>query len=137
MTEPVRNTALRNGTIALGLGVILALAFGRPALFPQMAVVALWPSFGGHFVEILFLNYLRPLLPNSRPLLTLIRLGMWFVAGTAFAFCMKWTAVQLGITSHAKSPVWWIAGLSFIGIELLAHLGLLLSGRRNFYSSTG
>ena len=34
----------------------------------------------------------------------------------------------------ARWPAWWLGGLAFIGIELLAHLLLQLRGRPSFYN---
>ena len=130
MTEPARQTILRNGMIAICMGAIVSLATRRPYAFPQWVVVALWPSFGGHFVELFFLNQLRPRLPDS--LLGAAHLALWFVAGIAFGFCMQWTATMLGTPGHFR-PVWWQAGLAFIGIELIAHAALRSRGRPNFF----
>ena len=93
---------------------------------PILFLVCLWPSLGGHFVEVFFLKFLRPSLPHS--MLALVRVGVWFVAGIVLAFAMQLTAF---------GPQWWIGGLGFVGIELLAHLFLRLRGRPNFYDSLG
>ncbi len=134
MTEPARATIMRNGTIALCMGAILALATRRPSIFPQMAAVALWPSFGGHFVEIFFLNHLAPRMPDSDLPLRSARLALWFVAGIAIAYCMQWTSVLLGGPGRIR-PAWWLAGLLFIGLELIANALLWSSGRPNFFTA--
>jgi hypothetical protein len=38
---------------------------------------------------------------------------------------------------RAHWPRWWLGGLVFIGIELVAHLVLRLRGRPNFYNGRG
>jgi hypothetical protein len=49
---------------------------------------------------------------------------------------MRLTAMALaGIRRHGLA--WWLAGLGFIGIELVAHLALLLRRRPNFYDGRG
>jgi hypothetical protein len=37
----------------------------------------------------------------------------------------------------AHLPAWWIGGIAFIGIELLAHLGLQFRGWPSFYNGLG
>src|SRR4051812_34998636 len=94
---------------------------------PIFVLLALWPSLGGHFVELFFLEFLRPSLP-SPGLRTLVRLLVWFAGGILLAYAMRLTAF---------GPQWWIGGLAFVGIELIVHLLLQLRGKSNFYNSLG
>jgi len=129
--EPLHNTVLRTGLIALAIGAALARFQGGLARWPLATLAALWPSFGGHWLEVWFLNWLRPRLPAARTVQVAARLGVWFAGGVVFGVCMAWTLRQ------RHGPVWWIAGLAFIGIELAAHLALRLSGRPSFYNGRG
>ncbi|MEO5924952.1 MAG: hypothetical protein ABIR70_14120 [Bryobacteraceae bacterium] len=125
--EPFRTTLLRNGAIALAVGAALSFSMGGFSKLPIAFLVALWPSLGGHFVELFFLKFLRPSLPSlaSR---TVVRLLVWFAGGIVLAYAMRLTGF---------GPQWWIGGIGFIGIELLAHLFLQLRGKSNFYNSLG
>src|SRR5437016_5433814 len=58
--EPLRSTLWRTGTIALVLGAVLARWWGGLARWPIAVVLLLWRAFGGHWVELWFLNWLRP-----------------------------------------------------------------------------
>jgi hypothetical protein len=134
--EPLRRTILRTGLIALAIGAALARFQGGLARWPVASLAALWPSFGGHWLEVWFLNWLRPRLSPARPVQVAARLGVWFAGGVVFGVCMAWTLSAAGFRPR-HWPVWWMAGLAFIGIELGAHLALQLSGRPSFYNGRG
>jgi hypothetical protein len=141
--EPIRTTLLRTGMIALALGAVLAGVQGGIrgglARWPAATLIALWPALGGHFVELLFLNWLRPRLPGSRALQIIVRLVVWFIGGVLLALGMYLTAMLLpGSRSMRPQSWWWFGGgIAFIGIELLAHLALQLRGRPSFYNGRG
>jgi hypothetical protein len=133
--ESLVTTIARTVAIAVVIGSVLAsrLGWGR---WPFATLLALWPSFGGHWVEIVFLNYLRPRLPVARAVQVMVRHGVWFVGGSGLGLGMWLTATACEFP-HQSWPPWWVAGLGFIGIELFAHLVLLLRGRPSFYDGEG
>jgi hypothetical protein len=135
--EPLRITLARNGTIALVVGAALALWRGGLAYWPIATLLVLWPSFGGHWVELWFLNYLRPRIPAARAVQAGVRVGVWFIGGIGLAFGMRMTAMALAGFRLAHRPAWWFWGVVFIGIELAAHLVLQLRGRPSFYNGRG
>ena len=136
-SEPLRATLMRTVAIAIVAGAIAAHFAGGLARWPFFTALMLWPSLGGHWIELRFLNWLRPRLPASRGVQALARLGVWFIAGFIFAFAMHLTAA--GLTSHRPIylPPWWLGGVAFIGIELLVHMGLQLRGQDSFYNGRG
>src|SRR5580658_1323764 len=77
--EPLRVTTLRTGMIAIVGGALLARFWGAmghwPMSWPKAALLILWPSFGGHWVEVWFLNWLRPRLSITRGVPRLTRMG--------------------------------------------------------------
>jgi len=99
--------------------------------------MALWPSFRGHWVEIWFLNWLRPRLPIARAVQTAARVVVWFVGGSGLALGMGVTAMALTGRPPERWPAWWLGGLAFIGVELVAHVFLQLRGRPSFYNGRG
>lgn len=135
--EPLRTTLMRTGAIALVVGAVLARWWGGLARWPMATLLVLWPSLGGHWVEIWFLNWLRPRLSTTRAVQIGARVGMWFVGGTVLAIGMRLTAMALAGFRPAHSPAWWLGGIAFIGIELIAHLVLQLRGRPSFYNGRG
>ena len=47
------------------------------------------------------------------------------------------TATVLNRPQRVPWTMWWIAGLAFIGIELVVHFGLERRGRPNFFNGLG
>jgi hypothetical protein len=135
--EPLRVTLLRNGAIALIVGAVLARSWGAWGRWPLATLLVLWPSFGGHWVELWFLNWLRPRLSIARAAQVVARIVVWFVGGTALALGMGLTAMALAGFGPARWPAWWVGGLAFIGVEQVAHLALQLRGRPSFYNGRG
>ena len=135
--EPLRVTISRNGIIAIVVGAVLARLWGGLARWTLATLLALWPSLGGHFLELWFLNWLRPRLSVERAVQVGARVGVWFVGGIVLAIGMSLTARALGGFRPVRWPVLWLGGLAFIGIELVVHLVLQLRGRSSFYNGRG
>lgn len=135
--EPLRQTLVRNGMIALVAGAVLARGSGGVARWPVATLLMLWPSLGGHWVELWFLNWMRPRLPVARGAQVVARLGVWFIGGTALALGMFLTAELFAGFRPMKWPVWWLGGLAFIGIELIVQTVLQLRGRPSFFNARG
>ena len=135
--EPLRTTLLRTGMIAIVAGAVIAGFHGGLARWPFYTLLVLWPSFGGHWVEVWFLNWLRPRLPSARSVQVAARVAVWFVGGIVLALGMRLTATALAGFRPRHGPAWWIAGVAFIGVELVAHLGMRLLGRPGFYDGRG
>jgi hypothetical protein len=134
--EPLRNTITRTCLIAIVLGAVLARFSGGRISWPIATLMMLWPSFGGHWIEVWFLNWLRPRLSIVRGVQVAARVGVWFVGGIALAMGMGLTAMAAGFRPVHR-PAWWLAGVVFIGIELVAHLVLQLRRRPSFYNGRG
>src|SRR5258708_4677715 len=135
--EPLRVTLVRTGTIALVVGAVLARWWGGLAGWPMATLLVLWPSFGGHWLELWFLNWLRPRLSIARAVQVGARVGVWFVGGAGLGLGMGLTAMALAGFRPAQWPAWWLGGLAFIGIELVVQLVLQLRGRPTFYNGRG
>ncbi len=112
----------------------MAQRLGGLTHWPIAMVLALWPSLGGHYVEIFYLNWIRLRLPAERGVQSIARLGVWFLGGVVLAAGMAQTAAVLGVQLR-RSPAWWTGGLVFVAIELVVHLALQLRGRPSFYSA--
>jgi hypothetical protein len=94
--EPLPVTLLRTGTIAIVVGAVLAQFWGGLARWPMATLLVLWPSLGGHWVELWFLNWLRPRLSAARRVQVAARVGVWFVGGIGLAIGMGLTAMAIG-----------------------------------------
>ncbi len=62
---------------------------------------------------------------------------VWFFGGVVLLFAVKLTALAIGPKRGIPWSAWWIGGVGFIAIELIAHLGLQLRGKDNFYNGRG
>jgi hypothetical protein len=100
-------------------------------------VLMLWVSFGGHWLELWYLNWLRPRLPSSATIQCLARLATWFLGGCGLGVGMVLTARALGGMRLTYWPAWWVAGVVFIGVELVAHTVLQARGRPSFFTGRG
>jgi hypothetical protein len=135
--ESPRYTLLRTVGIALVAGAMIAHWWGGLAHWPLATAVALWPSLGGHWVELWFLNWLRPRIAAARPVQIAARLAVWFVGGLLLGFGMRLTVVAFTGRRSPLWPAWWVPGLAFIGIELIAQAGLQFRGRPSFFNGRG
>lgn len=133
--ESLGVTLLRTGGLALVVGAVISRAWGVGGLgrWPVAALVAFWPAFGGHWIELWFLNWVRPRISAARAVQVLVRIVVWFVGGVLLAMGMSLTARALG----GQELVWWMGGVGFIGVELVAHLVLQGMGRGSFYDGRG
>ncbi|HEX7977806.1 MAG TPA: hypothetical protein VF461_04345 [Gemmatimonadaceae bacterium] len=135
--EPLRVTLTRTIGIAAIAGAALASRWGGLARWPVTSVVMLWPSLGGHYVELAYLDVVRPRLSASRAAHVLARIALWFVGGALMVVGMHFTAIVLRAPRPLPTSAWWLGGFVFIGIELVAHLVLHARGRPSFYTGRG
>lgn len=133
----MRVTLTRTVGIALVVGGVLAWRRGGLARFPVASMLVLWPALGGHFVERWYLDAVRPRLPESAGVQFIARLAVWFVGGIALALGMALTAIALTGSRRIPWGWWWVAGLAFIAIEIVAHLLLRLGRRPSLFDGRG
>ena len=132
--EPLSRTLLRTFGLALLVGAVLAWRTGGMQRLPATFLAVLWFTFGGHWVEILYLNWLRARLPQSNGIRIGARLVVWFVGGVLLGTGAAFTATQLGGYPPSQIPPLWMAGLGFVAIELAVHLPMQLRGGPSFYN---
>ncbi|PYO37627.1 MAG: hypothetical protein DMD37_07635 [Gemmatimonadetes bacterium] len=131
--EPLRVTLVRTGLVGLLVGLIAARVQGQRASWPQWTAFALWFSFGGHWVELFFLNWCRPRLGPARRAQITGRLLTWLVGGTLLMIGARITALSLSAQA-LRLPPWWLGGPVFLVLELLVHALPQLRGQPNFYN---
>ena len=131
--EPLHVTLARTGGIALVVGLVAAVLQHQPSSWPRWTVFALWFTFGGHWVELWYLNWLRPRLASTRSAHITRRLLTWLVGGTLLMIAARITASALG-TPSTRLPPWWLGGPAFLCLELLVHALPQLRGQPNFYN---
>jgi hypothetical protein len=135
--ESPRVTLLRTVGIALVAGGVVAHWWGGLGRWPLATAVMLWPSLGGHWLELWFLNWLRPRIPAARPVQVVVRLAVWFMGGLGLGFGMRLTVIAFTGRHSTQWPAWWAAGLAFLGIEFTAQAALQVRGRPSFFNGRG
>jgi hypothetical protein len=133
--EPIARTVARNLTIAVAVGAAFAAVRRAALLALPVTLLALWPSLGGHFVEIAFLDGVRPRLPRARLVQASARLVWWLAGGAILGTALIATAHALPIAAP-RWRWWWMAPV-FVGIELAVHAALALCRRPSFFRGDG
>jgi hypothetical protein len=134
--EPLRVTLTRTVGIALIAGAALASRWGGLAMWPVTSVVMLWPTLGGHYVELAYLDVVRPRVSPSRAGQTIARIAVWFVGGALMVVGMHFTAILLRAPRPLPTSAWWLGGFVFIALELVVHLTLHARGRSSFFNAS-
>jgi hypothetical protein len=133
--EPWRVTAVRTVSLAVAIGAGIGLYQRQLVAGLLGTVVALWFTLGGHFLELLFRNQIGHH-SGSRPMRSVTRLGYWFVGGSVlYAGALATRALLVGRAAHPWP--WWVAGVGFVGVELVIHRLLRLRGQPSFYDGLG
>lgn len=136
--EPIRSTFSRTIAIAIVVGAIIArVSGGGIAAWPFATLLVLWPSFGGHWVDLFFLNWLRPRIPAAPSTQIAARFAVWFVGGALLGLGVIVTSTAITAHSPIRWTQWWLLGIGFIGVELIAHSALQFRGRPSFYNGRG
>lgn len=135
--EPLRVTLTRTIAIAIVAAAVASSWLGGLRRLPVLVLLMLWPSLGGHWVDLLFLNWLRPRVPSGRSVQVAARIGVWFAGGIVLALGARLTAMLIFARPPAAWLPWAVAGSVFVGVELLAHAVLQLRGRPSFYNGLG
>ena len=135
--ESLRLTLARTVGIAVVAGLLIAPWVGGITRWPTVTLLLLWPSFGGHWLDLAYLNWLRPRVPDSRSAQALARVGVWFLGGMLLGVAIRLTARVVLHTPDLSWLTWATAGAAFVGIELVAHGALQLRGRPSFYNGRG
>ena len=138
--EPLRATVTRNVLIAIVASTAVATLSARsahPIRWPLAFLLALWPTFGGHWLEVMYLEQIRPHLPASALSRAVARLMTWFIGGCVLGIAMALTARIVAGIPLSRWPAWWMGGVALIIIELVAHAGLQLRGQPSFYNTRG
>lgn len=127
--EPLSSTCIRTGLIAAGIGTVSGLSARQFPVAIAVAAGALWFSFAGHWVEMLWLDGIRERLPRDRVLQFGARLAYWFLCGAVLGVPMVLTInAMLGSSTRMIDPVG--SGFAFVMVELFVHAVLLARAKR-------
>ena len=89
--------------------------------------------FGGHWLELLFINFIKFGLPKSMLLLYFVRVCYWFLS-SILLFLIANTVRNLLENKSGQLGNWWIFGLLYIGIQLVMYAIMQLRLKKSFYN---
>ena len=125
--EPFHRTVIRTALFAGILSLFfywnqLADEQGKEMLriFGNGWMSCFWFTFGGYWIEILYINYLKFYLPRNLPLLYACRIVVWY--GTAIVFLyLSESSYNFLMKQENSITISWTFGFIYIGIEMLIH----------------
>jgi hypothetical protein len=135
--EPVQRTLRRTITIAVVVGLAIALGRRNIRVWPIASMAALWFSLGGHYVELLFLRVLRSRLPAGRAVQTAARVVLWFAGGAMLGLGASATLALIGAPARALWSTLWGGAIVFVAIELVVHAVLRARGSPSMFDGRG
>jgi hypothetical protein len=139
-TEPFIRTVIRTILTTTIIAVILSWLHVFPAgekskltLFEMIWSIVFCIVFGGHWLELVFINYIKFSLPKNILLLYLIRIGYWFLCAIPLFFV---AGLIYNLFSHRAGQLghWWTFGFFYIGIQLLMHAIMHIRFKKSFYN---
>ncbi len=139
-TESFTKTVIRSIITTTIIAIILYWAHVFPTgdkskleLFEMIWSIVFCIVFGGHWLELLFINYIKFALPKNILLLYVIRIAYWFLCAIPLFFTAEWVD---NLFSHNAGHLgqWWIFGFFYIGIELLMHGIMQIRAKKSFYN---
>ena len=139
-TEPIIQTLIRTVLTSTIIAVIINWLNIFPSgeknkliLFEMIWLVAFCIVFGGHWLELVFINHIKFSLPKNILLLYFIRIGYWFLCSIPLFFM-----ADLAASSFTNKTVhlgqWWAFGFFYIGIQLLMHAIMHIRFKKSFYN---
>ena len=134
--EPFYRTLARNLAIAVVVATVFAFVRHDLSRFLPIVVLALWPSLGGHYIEVAFVNVLRDRIPQGDFAQAVSRLLVWFLGGVLLYCGMALSSRVLPLRPLPFGLCVW-GGLLFVGLELAVHLLLAVRSLDSFYNRRG
>jgi len=89
--------------------------------------------FGGHWLELLFINHIKFALPKNILVLYLLRIVYWFLCSIPLFIA---AGLINNLFSHKTGYLghWWTFGFLYIGIQLLMHAIMHIRFKKSFYN---
>ncbi|MDB5124570.1 MAG: hypothetical protein JWP94_2699 [Mucilaginibacter sp.] len=139
-TEPFVQTAIRAILTTTIIAVILSWLHIFPSgdkskltLFEMIWLIVFCIVFGGHWLELVFINQVKFALPKNIVLLYFIRIGYWFLCSIPLFFIAN---LINDLFSHKTEQLghWWAFGFFYNGIQLLMHAIMHIRFKKSFYN---
>jgi len=139
-TEPFIQTVIRTILTTTIIAVILYCLHVFPPgdksklmLFEMIWLIVFCIVFGGHWLELVFINRIKFALPKNILLLYCIRICYWFLCSIPLFFIADFI---YNLFSHNRGGLghWYTFGFFYIGIELLMHAIMQIRLKKSFYN---
>ena len=89
--------------------------------------------YGGHWLELVFINKVKFMLPLNKGLFYFTRIAFWFLSSIPLFFLAKFVGNSLTYYVFHLGT-WWAFGFFYIGIELFMHAAMHLRLKKSFYN---
>lgn len=133
-------TMMRTVITTTVITVILTLCHIFPGVvISQFSVVGtLWLMvfcivYGGHWLELLYINQVKFLLPLKRGVFYFTRIIFWFLSSLPLFILANWVGNSLTNYSLHLGK-WWAFGIFYVGLELFMHTVMHLRWKKSFYN---
>jgi hypothetical protein len=139
-TESLIKTVIRTILTTTIIAVILYCLHVFPSgdkskltLFEMIWLIVFCIVFGGHWLELVFINYIKFALPKNILVLYFVRIVYWFLCSIPLFLIAD---LINNLFSHRTGHLghWWAFGFFYIGIELLMHGLMHISFKKSFYN---
>jgi len=139
-TEPFIQTVIRT----IVTTTIIALIIYWSQIFPSgeksklTLFEMIWSAifcivFGGHWLELVFINRLKFALPKSISAFYFVRIAYWFFCSIPLFFVAQLIA-SLFSGNTVYLGHWWTFGFFYIGIQLIMHAIMQIRFKKSFYN---
>ena len=134
--QTVKRTIITTTIIALVLYLINIFPSGESSklkVFGIIWLVIFSIVFGGHLLELVFINHIKFSLPRNILLLYFIRIGYWFLSSIPLFILANFVS---NLFSHKRGHLgnWWTFGFIYIGIQLLMYGIMHIRLKKSFYN---
>ena len=134
--ETVKRTIITTTIIAIIInwsGIFPSGEKSKLAVFGMIWLVVFCIVFGGHWLELLFINHIKFVLPKNILFLYFVRICYWFLCSIPL-FVLA-TLVN-NLLSHRTGHLggWWAFGFLYIGIQLLMYAIMHTRLKKSFYN---
>ncbi len=135
--ETLAATLTRTLAIAAGVTTLLAIVLPRDESLFFMWVITypavLWFPLGGHYVELVYLNFWRQRSVWARKNHTIARPLVWMLGGLPLGLGCRATWIALGYEQAGMLPWWW-GVLFFPFVECIVHTINSVTGKPSFWN---
>jgi len=119
--------------ILYGLKAFPSRGNNKLTLFEMIWSAIFCVVFGGHWLELLFINHIKFALPKNSAILYLTRIIYWFLSAIPLFFIANFSLHLFSYHIDLFNK-WWFFGIIYIGLELVMYAIMQLRLKKSFYN---